>query len=421
MHVEQERKTNIDRIFRQREQGESESPRVEEQRNTIIPFIGLGRHVVKTRERSQTPLPDVVYHAQRFRSNPKKMKFTERADAKTLKNCMNDSDCAKHDDLNVCNGKHYCNKQGSNPKNWTCVLNLKTVITCKPSNKSCKVSACNSKTGKCELLNAQEGLSCDADGQACTKGDTCIQGGCVSGKWDYANPQCQCFGDGDCAIYEDGDVCNGTLYCDKTKHKCTLNPATIKKCPSLGDTACSTNTCNPLSGACTMKPVIDEKSCDDGNFCTVNDTCKAGTCMPGKNTCECMMNADCGKPQDLCSGVFYCNAAIGKCVLNVAKKVVCQSVNDTACLKNTCNPKSGTCEMAFINEGKACDADGNWCTVGDICATGVCKAGPNKCQCQKDADCASQEDGIACNGTLYCDKKLGKCKINPATVQAKCK
>ncbi len=335
---------------------------------------------------------------------------------KKEKHCLDDAGCKKFD-INLCKGTHYCDKSADNEDDWTCTINPATVVTCNPSQEPCKVTTCNPGTGKCEKLNAQEGLKCDGDGEKCTKNDQCTHGVCAQGKWDYNDPQCQCANQQDCAQHEDGDVCNGTLFCNLWTKQCTLNPATVKYCPSVDDSACQQNTCNPLSGGCAMKPILEGKPCDDGNPCTTDDMCVVGKCKPGKNTCECQKDADCGKPADLCSGVYYCNQQVGKCVLNKAKEVHCQSVNDTACMKNSCDPKKGICSMAPVNEGQACDADGNTCTSGDICVVGSCTPGENTCECQKNADCAALEDGDVCNGTLFCHLWTHKCTLNPATIK----
>ena len=51
---------------------------------------------------------------------------------------------------------------------------------------------------------------------------------------------------------------------------------------------------------------------------------------------------------------------------------------------------------------------------------GHAAAGTDVCPCSVDVDCKAQEDGAACNGTLYCDKSglLNKCTVSPATVVA---
>ena len=66
---------------------------------------------------------------------------------------------------------------------------------------------------------------CD-DGNPCTSGDICSEGACIGS----GSGLCPCQVDTDCADFEDGDVCNGTLMCDAGQ--CSLNADTIVTCPA---------------------------------------------------------------------------------------------------------------------------------------------------------------------------------------------
>ena len=54
---------------------------------------------------------------------------------------------------------------------------------------------------------------------------------------------CPCKTDQDCVGKDDGDICNGTLYCAKAGagSVCKLNPATQLHCATVDDTACVAN------------------------------------------------------------------------------------------------------------------------------------------------------------------------------------
>ena len=143
---------------------------------------------------------------------------------------------------------------------------------------------------------------CD-DGEKCTADDWCVKGECVSGEWDFSMQGCQCNNQQDCLKFENGNVCDGTLYCDLSDHSCVLNPATVLSCPNVDDTACSINTCDPLSGGCAMKPMPEGQGCDDANKCTVPDECHSGVCVSGEwdyslEGCECGKDADCASHED---------------------------------------------------------------------------------------------------------------------------
>ncbi|MBI5611393.1 MAG: hypothetical protein HY902_21150, partial [Deltaproteobacteria bacterium] len=324
--------------------------------------------------------------------------------------CKVTADCAVYEDGDLCNGTLFCNQAKAE-----CQWNPATELVCPTvDNSVCGTTVCEPKTGKCVMKFAPLGTPCE-DGVACTTGETCVQGDC-----EPSANTCPCAQDSDCASKEDGDVCNGTLYCDKVSGTCKLNPKTVVTCPTAQDTACKKNACNPATGVCAMANVATGTDCDDGNSCTLNESCQAGQCLAGPvNVCECMADVDCVKKEDgnLCNGTLYCNKAAGTCQVNPATVVKCATVDDTNCAAAKCNPISGKCGLVPVPNDTACD-DGNWCTAGDACQAGQCVPGTSTCSCQKDSDC--KDDGDLCNGVPYCDKTSGTptCKLNPATVKS---
>ena len=68
---------------------------------------------------------------------------------------------------------------------------------------------------------------CD-DANPCTLGDHCVDGGCKG-----TDVECDCQEDGDCAMLEDGDLCNGVLVCDVTKvpYQCVVESESLVECP----------------------------------------------------------------------------------------------------------------------------------------------------------------------------------------------
>ncbi|MCB9740089.1 MAG: hypothetical protein H6747_12560 [Deltaproteobacteria bacterium] len=357
--------------------------------------------------------------------------------------CNADSDCT--DDGDLCNGTPYCDKAGFP---FRCVVNPATVVKCDPSASTCQSNQCEPKSGKCAPTPVNEGEACN-DGDACTAGDACKDGAC-----EGATEICACASDSDCPDL-DGDLCNGVRYCDKTDGKgvCKDNPATVVECSSDADTDCRKNTCDKLLGACFLKPVGDKEQCDDGDPCTKGEICVGGACTAGTDTCKCSADADCADKDDgdLCNGTMFCNLQSGLCQVNPATIVTCPTVDDSACSKNVCIPKTGKCEPkpraevkqvgcqavdlggGFVaqfclfqpkKDGEAADPgpfvceDGNACTKGDVCDGSNCKSGPKTCECAADADCAGLEDGNLCNGTMFCDPASQKCVVNPKTIVA---
>ncbi len=319
--------------------------------------------------------------------------------------CKTAADCA--DDQDLCNGQPFCDLSATPP---VCKTNPATVVSCATGKDSaCKKNTCQPGSGQCELTTLPDASACD-DGDPCTSGDACVKGACVG------TVTCKCKSQADCAGFEDGDACNGTLYCDLAAGSCKLNPATVVSCPTVDDSACQKNLCDAKTGQCSMTPAAPGP-CDDGNACTQGDACKGGSCAPGKNLCSCASDADCAGKNggNACLGTLFCDKNVGVCVVDPSTVKVCPKGKDTACTKSLCDPATGACKATPVAEGKGCD-DGDVCTKQESCKSGVCASQTNACTCKVTADCAGYEDGDWCNGTLYCDQTAGVCKVNPATV-----
>lgn len=371
--------------------------------------------------------------------------------------CLQNSDCGPYEDGDRCNGTLLCNTAKGK-----CEWNPATVLSCPSAgDTSCQTNTCNKITGACEML-AQQG-SCD-DGDPCSVDDVCVGGQCQGTSSVGVGAQCQCEKDADCeTFFDDGNDCNGTMYCDKQNAVCKINPATViepdvscmtdaecpsgfkcagalqtsgtngapaaarlgvcTSCPTTSNTDCAVSTCSPVSGACAFHALEDGDLCStDGDSCTIGDQCVSGACLgtldmgPGQ-TCECKQDSDCAEDGDLCNGVPYCDKSrgTGVCTTNPATVVTCPTDGDTACAKNHCVAATGLCSLRHEPATKSCE-DGDPCTQGDHCSDGTCAAGAPICECKTNADCPDDTD--LCNGTPYCDKaKLPwACKTNPGSV-----
>ncbi len=233
-----------------------------------------------------------------------------------------------------------------------------------------------SETGGC-FFNANT-APCD-DGDPCTVADTCGDGECLG-----VAVSCDCQTDADCAALDDGDVCNGSLFCDldKLPYLCAIAPGSAVECPvPAGEgSECLQATCDPVTGQCGTGPDNENYLCDDGNGCTVGETCQAGECAGGGQV-NCADDNPCTED--------FCEAGAG-CV-HVNTKLTCQdgdacTVGD-ACLDGACVPgPAKSCDDSNPCTGDSCDPqtgcvhqlltadcdDGNPCTTGDQCVNGVC-------------------------------------------------
>lgn len=333
-------------------------------------------------------------------------------------------------DDNLCNGIATCVKKDGKA---VCEILPASVVKCAemPAG-SCIGEVCNIKTGKCEVAQLEEAASCQ-DGNICTLGEACKNGKCTGGTVNPCNdgnactadacePKAGCQNSPIAAVCSDDDACTLNDVCKEG-----VCGGKALDC-ATDNNPCTDDTCDKVKG-CVATP--NAAICDDGSPCTVGDKCSGGTCVPGtidKIKCECDAskgNADCAKMEDgnLCNGSLYCTPQ-GKCAIDPASIVKCDSGADKPCAKNQCDAVTGKCAFLPVPEGTSCNADGSACTEGDHCAAGQCVAG-TKLVCGDGNPCTSDACDLikGCNypaTTGNCNDGDG-CTLGDSCVAGACK
>jgi cysteine-rich repeat protein len=340
------------------------------------------------------------------------------------KGCVNSGNTKPCTDNNACTDNDLCDGKGA------CLGLAVDVSALCNDNNGCTSDVCDPSSGCTHP--AQAGV-CE-DGNPCTNGDQCSAGQCLPGQ-----NICGCNQNADCASKEDGNLCNGTLYCDKAKapYVCTIDPKTVVVCDSSKDTPCLQKLCSPATGKCQDEAAVEGKLCNaDDSVCTKNDACKGGLCTPGgkiscaddevctddvcdpKNGCSNPANSQACDDGNKCTPGDSCKGGI--CVAGA--KTICD--DKSACTNDKCDSTTGECKFdgtAF--EGSSCDADGTVCTVGDSCASGKCQAGPAlKCNdanpCTDDS-CNAATGCVKTNNIAVCDDGLA-CTLGDACKNGAC-
>jgi|GEM_PF-326006 len=191
--------------------------------------------------------------------------------------CEEDDDCPF--DSNLCNGFLVCDKTAVP---FVCVVAPGSKVDCLPPGNVCLSATCNPATGQCETV-PMNGKPCD-DQDPCTTNDMCGEGSCSG-----SPGLCQCTTDADCLAMEDGNLCNGTLTCNKAvfPYACQVDATTVVTCPVLPD-PCKEFSCVAVTGQCIEGNKLDGTPCDDANPCTGGDSCAGGTCVAGQaDLCAC--------------------------------------------------------------------------------------------------------------------------------------
>ncbi len=290
--------------------------------------------------------------------------------------CRSDADC--EDDGDLCNGYSGCDSTDVNPSLWRCVFDEETIVECDTTGEDedvCTRTACNPDTGRCEQSTDTDGEICEDD-NPCTRGDTCLGGVCVSGTTD---------------------VCTASDQCHLA------------------------GACDPETGLCSDPRKLNGSPCDDGDACTLTDTCLGGACK-GENpkVCtasdQCHVAGVCDPETGLCSDPAQADGALcddedactkdSTCAGGVCGGATVSCDDDNPCTDDSCDPAAGC--LHTNNEAPCDDADA--CTRRDVCAGGACAGGdPVVCS-------ASDQ----CHDVGTCDPATGLCSDPPSSDGISC-
>ncbi|MCA9523537.1 MAG: hypothetical protein KC609_21325 [Myxococcales bacterium] len=190
--------------------------------------------------------------------------------------------------------------------------------TCETANKCVAIGVC--KDGACDLSPSKTCASSDD----CGAKELCYKGECV--------PLKNCDDGNSCTE----DLCEPSIGCYTQLVQDACCTGSVNACDDKN--ACTTDTCIPGNPGedptCTHEN--NTASCDDGDPCTVNDTCANGVCK--------------GTPKD-CDDKNPCT--------------------DDSCVAGNCvhTARTGTCD------------DGRACSTNDKCVSGKCVGDETGCQC----------------------------------------
>jgi len=266
-----------------------------------------------------------------------------------------------------------------------------TGLTCSTLSLSIPES-CNSQDDDCDGQTDEQGSVLCNDGLPCTT-DACKQGQCQNTlAAGYCLIDRQCWVDGAfhpsipcqwCSTTHstsawsptppgglcnaDSDGCTVGDTCDEMA-RCLAGPAA--DCTSL-DSSCTRGVCESTGVStyrCTAVPTNNGGACNDGDPCTRNDRCAAGSCVGVSFSCD--DGLDC--TADTCDGNGGCTHAIrsGWCAIDGA----CwpDGTLNPANSCQVCNAGSLQNAWTSLPPGSDC-SDGNACTTGDRCAGGTCQ------------------------------------------------
>lgn len=338
--------------------------------------------------------------------------------------------------------------------------------TCGPASGACAITGgdcaedadccsfnCNGTTCDSAVQN------CDPIGEACTAGsNSCCTDFCADAGGqicDGADADCRCRLVTGCRptgelCDADADCCNN--YCDRP------NGATVGSCAALGSCETVGEPCgNPgVNGSCCSNACVDEGSgvatcvflggclplgevCETAGECCGGSCIDSGTTADGRPIMRCADTTSCLNPGEVCmtgassnccpagggsTGCETANSGVDRCF---GGEPGCTIPSNGCTTVAECCTDLGAivCEPGPDGMNICCLPDGESCTFGDTCCSGVCApdsggnlvCNPGGCVdtgggCTADSDCCGgccADDGA---GNLTCTLDcMGECTL----------
>jgi hypothetical protein len=265
---------------------------------------------------------------------------------------------------------------------------------------SCRVweQNANHKTSCTSLQQAGTGSKCDCTDLVvtaqlnpcattiCNDNNTCTDDSCrVVGTAPNLTAEC---------VYtnDNTNTCSDSSLCTTDSCQAGSCVGTSSVTCTASDQCHEVGTCDPSTGTCSNP--VRTGGCDDGNACTVGETCQAnGNCGGGSDRTDC--------------------------------------TDDNPCTDNSCDPATG----CVITDNTGPCSDGTACTTGDVCSGGSCVPGtatvcPEPDQCHTPGTCnpttgvcsnPAKENGSTCSaGTEGQTPANGGCDAQDTCIDGTC-
>jgi hypothetical protein len=267
--------------------------------------------------------------------------------------CDDGLDCT----LDACDGAGGC---VATPAGGACLIDGVCVAKGETApSESCL--SCDPTQSALTWSSREAGALCD-DGDPCTSVDLCIEDICTG----TAEADCD---DGlDCTV----DGCHPATDCthEILPGRCLIQGACHTIGSSPADNPC--RVCFPDLSTETWTPVQEGVACDDGDACSADDACVQGNCLGDVVNCDDGLSCT----TDACDQQAGCQHTLMEqmCAIDGACYAESEEHPDNPC--KLCKPELKTTAWSSRTFGVTCD-DGDPCTVGDVCQSGLCKGVPS--------------------------------------------
>ncbi len=195
------------------------------------------------------------------------------------------------DDGKFCTVGDHCDGQGA------CVAGGPR--DCGSAATTCQEAVCSEVQQKCLITNKPDGSPC-SDNDGCTLGDVCAGGDCIPGEAADCSSYSDACNMGECVPLEGefyecrkkpkpaGAACDDGQFCtvgEKCDGQGSCKGGQPRDCQEEVGDACNTGYCEESLDSCIKVRKPDGTPCDDGNACTLSDSCQNGLCIGHDDAC----------------------------------------------------------------------------------------------------------------------------------------
>jgi hypothetical protein len=215
---------------------------------------------------------------------------------------------------------------------------------------------CNTLTGRFVVLDVTYGPTGDVVSfaadfeQHCAGGPAALFG---SIRFRAGDAACQQAADG--SPCDDGDACTAASRCQAG----VCEGDGLSACTTAG--SCQVASCDPIGGACVTRAARDGALCNDGDACTIAESCVGGVCTGGFQGMVCDDGNAC--TADLCHDS----------TCDFSQPTICPD-GGGPCTEPFCDPTLGCTSRPVAG----CCIDDADCNDDDPCTADVCDGG-NRC------------------------------------------
>ena len=262
---------------------------------------------------------------------------------------------------------------------------------CSPlDDGACQLGVCDEESETCVPGAAEDGTSCDSDGDGCTAGDACVAGSCEPGEAVVCDDSLSCTDDFCVSAGPDQHTCDYEVIDDA----CLIGGTCYTALSDHPDDVCLG--CFPTASPTSWTAQPEGLVCDDGIACTYGDVCSAGVC-----TGE--LSEVCGLGDEDTVACGFCGTQTRSCTEGCQWGEFGVCVGEGVCAAGDSEEETQPCGQCGLSTRVRTCSEGcawsEWSEWGECVESGTCAPGEVESEAGSCGNCGTQERNRVCGDT----------------------